>query len=63
MTATLTGTASKVYDGTTTASLAGSNFDFSGRVGSDEVTVSPSSVTYNSAKVDTGITVTATASR
>ncbi len=60
MTATLTGTASKVYDGTTTASLAGSNFSYSGRVGSDDVTVSPSSGTYASANVGTGIGVTAT---
>ncbi len=46
LTATLTGTASKVYDGTTTASLAGSNFNFSSGdvIGSDVVTlVSPKS--------------------
>ncbi len=63
LTATLTGTVSKVYDGTTTASLAGSNFNFSSGdvIGSDVVTlVSPTSGTYASAKAGTGITVTAT---
>ncbi len=63
LTATLTGTASKVYDGTTTASLAGSNFNFSSGdvIGSDVVTlVSPKSGTYASVNAGTGITVTAT---
>ncbi len=67
MTATLTGTVSKVYDGKTTASLAGSNFNFSsgGVIGSDAVTVSPTSGTYASANVGTGggVGVSATASR
>ncbi len=59
LTTTLTGTVSKVYDGTNTASLGASNFNIDGRVGSDDVTVSPTSGAYDWADVGTGRTVTA----
>ncbi|WP_208948527.1 YDG domain-containing protein [Segnochrobactrum spirostomi] len=60
LTATLTGPVTKVYDGTTTASLASSNLALSGVINSDAVSVSPSSSTYAGANVGSDIAVTAT---
>ncbi len=62
LTATLTGTVSKVYDGTTTASPRRVELQLLLRrvIGSDAVTVSPTSGTYASPNAGTGIGVTAT---
>jgi filamentous hemagglutinin family protein len=50
LTATIVGTPTKVYDGTTTATLTSSNYSLSGFVGSQGATVKqPSSVSYASA--------------
>jgi filamentous hemagglutinin family protein len=56
----LTGTVSKVYDATTTATLAPGNFTASGAVGGDTVTLSAASASYDNRNVGTGKTVTAT---
>ncbi len=61
MTVTLTGTASKVYDGTTTGILGPNHFTVDGYVDSGSLAVKASSVTYDSADAGTGIGVTATA--
>ncbi len=60
LTASLTGTVSKTYDGTTTATLTTTNYSLSGVVGAENVTVTNTSGTYSSASVGTGITVTVT---
>ena len=50
LSATIVGTPTKVYDGTTTATLTSSNYSLSGFVGTQGATVSqPSSVSYASA--------------
>ena len=56
----LTGTVSKVYDGTLTVSnLTSANYALSGVMGSDNVVLTgPTTGTYASANVGTGITVT-----
>ncbi len=60
LTAALTGTVSKAYDGTTAATLAPGNYALSGVIGSDHVTLNdPTSGSYASQNVDTGIAVTA----
>ncbi|QKJ31112.1 gliding motility-associated C-terminal domain-containing protein [Mucilaginibacter mali] len=47
----------KFYDGTTSATLTGSNYSLSGKVGTDDVTVS-GTATYDNANAGTGKTVT-----
>jgi hypothetical protein len=54
----LTGSSSKTYDGTTTASLSSSNYNLSGVVPGDSVTLNdPASGVYASQNAGTGITV------
>jgi len=60
VTAALTGTASKTYDGTTAATLAPGNFLLSGFAGSDSATVTKTSGTYASPNAGSGIMVSAT---
>ena len=51
---TIVGDPTKVYDGTTTATLTNANYDITGMVGSDSFTVDqPSSVAYASASAST----------
>ncbi|MEI8158669.1 MAG: filamentous hemagglutinin N-terminal domain-containing protein, partial [Burkholderiales bacterium] len=58
--AALTGTASKTYDGTTAATLTPANFQLSGFVGSDSASVTKATGTYAGKNVGTGLTVTTT---
>jgi hypothetical protein len=59
VTASLTGSVSKVYDGTTTATLANSNYTLSGVISGDTVGLNnPASGTYAQKDVGTGIDVT-----
>lgn len=61
LTAGLTGTASKNYDGTQTASLAAGNYTLSGVVGGDTVTLNnPASGNYDTRNVGSGKTVSVT---
>ncbi|HEV2498123.1 MAG TPA: YDG domain-containing protein [Terriglobia bacterium] len=61
LTAGLTGTVSKTYDGTTAATLAPANYMLSGVIGSDQVTLNdPTSGVYATAETGTGIPVTVT---
>jgi hypothetical protein len=60
LTATLTGSASKVYDGGDVATLAGANYLLSGLVGSQSISVSPTAGSYASPNVGTGLAVNAT---
>jgi O-glycosyl hydrolase len=61
LTAGLTGTVSKTYDGTTTATLAAGNYTLSGVVSGDTVTLNnPTSGTYDTRNQGTGKTVTVT---
>jgi glucuronoarabinoxylan endo-1,4-beta-xylanase len=61
LTAGLTGTVSKPYDGTTTATLAAGNYTLSGVVSGDTVTLNnPTSGTYDTRNQGTGKTVTVT---
>ncbi len=55
--AALTGTASKTYDGTTTATLAPGNFLLSGFANSDSASVTKTSATYASKNVGSNILV------
>jgi filamentous hemagglutinin family protein len=58
--ATIVGDPTKVYDGTTTATLASANYSLSGFIGTQGATVNqPGSVTYGSASAGPG-TITAT---
>ena len=57
--ASLTGTSSKVYDGTLVATLTPANFLLSGFVGSDSATVTQTVGTYASKNVGTAIGVSA----
>ena len=61
LTASLVGTIGKTYDGTTTAGkLTAANFSLGGTVVGDAVTLNtPSSGTYSSSSVGTGLTVSA----
>src|SRR5207253_9125981 len=59
ITGSLTGTITKVYDGTTSATLASSNYSLSGLVGTETLTVTQAAGTYNSAHVGAATTVTA----
>nr|WP_170131910.1 YDG domain-containing protein [Zavarzinia compransoris] len=61
LTASLTGTASKVYDGTTTATLTTGNFGLTGVLGTEAVSLTPVTTgTYDTKTVGTGKTVTVT---
>lgn len=61
VTATLTGTVSKVYDRTTSAAgISAANFNVSGAIDGDTVNVSNTGGTYSQANVGTGLSVTAT---
>jgi len=61
LTAGLTGTVSKTYDGTTTATLAAGNYTLPGVLGSDQVTLNdPASGTYDTKNVGNGKTVSVT---
>jgi filamentous hemagglutinin family protein len=61
LTASLVGTVSKVYDGTTIATLAASNYELSGLISGDTVSLNdPATGAYASSQVGTGIKVTAT---
>ncbi|MBU6158927.1 MAG: DUF1533 domain-containing protein, partial [Bacteroidetes bacterium] len=58
LTASLTGTVSKVYDGTTGATLTSANYSLSGLVGSENVTVTNTTGSYDTKNAGTGKTVT-----
>ena len=61
LTAGLTGTVSKTYDGTTAATLAAGNYTLSGVVSGDTVTLNdPTSGTYDTRNQGSGKTVTVT---
>ena len=58
LTAGLTGTVSKTYDRSTTATLSGGNYQLTGIINSDDVALNnPVSGTYDTVDVDTGKTV------
>ena len=57
LTASLTGTASRTYDGTTTAALTDANYSLAGLVDGDNVAVAGASGTYVDKNVGTGKTV------
>jgi hypothetical protein len=60
LTASLTGSVSKVYDTTNTAQLAAGNYRLGGVLGSDVVALNnPAAGTYSSIHVGSGLTVTA----
>src|SRR5439155_104862 len=59
LTASITGNPTKPYDGNANAALTAANFSLSGLVGSESITVTKTSGTYNSANVATAATVTA----
>jgi MBG domain (YGX type)/YDG domain/Bacterial Ig-like domain (group 3) len=60
LTASLVGTISKQYDTTTSATVSSDDFQLSGVVGDNVVSVAPGVATYNTADVGTGETVTVT---
>jgi filamentous hemagglutinin family protein len=60
VTAALTGSTSKVYDGTTQATLTPENYNLSGFVGTDNATVTQKSGSYASKNVGSNLRVTAT---
>jgi filamentous hemagglutinin family protein len=60
ITPSLTGTTSKVYDGTTAATLLASNFSAAGAVDGDTVALSSTGATYNNRNVGAAKPVTAT---
>jgi hypothetical protein len=61
LTAALTGTVLKTYDGTNTATLSGSNYTLSGVIGADQVTLNnPASGTYSDQNVGFNKTVSVT---
>jgi hypothetical protein len=61
LTASLTGSVSKIYDATTTASVLPSNFSLSGVLGSDAVVLNaPPAGTYDNRNAGTGKTVSVT---
>ena len=59
LTAALTGNTTKLYDGTTTATLSPANFLLSGFINGDGAKVTRTTGTYASANAGTGIVVTA----
>ncbi|MGZ8248022.1 MAG: YDG domain-containing protein [Methylomagnum sp.] len=60
LTATLSGTLTKVYDGTTAAALGADNIILSGLIGSDTVTLNGGSGHFDTKNVGTGKTITVT---
>jgi filamentous hemagglutinin family protein len=58
--AALTGTVEKTYDGTTAATLTAANYQLNGVIGGDTVTLSPTSASYDTKNVGTGKIVTVT---
>ena len=58
LTASLTGSVRKIYDGTAAATLNASNYSLSGLVGSDVVTLSPGTALFNDKNAGAGKTVT-----
>ena len=60
LTATITGTPTKVYNGTTAATLAAANYSISGFVTGEGATVTQTAGTYNSKDVLAATTVSAT---
>jgi hypothetical protein len=56
----LSGSTTKVYDGTTTATLTPANYSLTGFVNGDSVSVTKTTGTYSSQNVGTGLTVTTT---
>src|SRR5947208_3000892 len=59
LTASITGNPTKPYDGNANAALTAANFSLSGLVGSESITVTKTSGTYNSKDVAAATTVTA----
>jgi len=62
LTASLTGTASKTYNGNTSATLTSDNYSISGFVGDEGATIAQTSGTYDTKNVGTSKTVTASVS-
>ena len=60
LTASIIGNPSKPYDGNTTAALTPANYQLTGLVGTESISVSQTAGTYNSKDVATATTVTAT---
>jgi phosphotransferase system IIA component len=61
LTASLIGAVSKIYDGTTTATLSTSNYQLTGMISGDTVSLNyPATGAYATSQVGTGIVVTAT---
>ncbi|WP_404710695.1 YDG domain-containing protein [Sphingomonas sp. MMS24-J13] len=60
LTAGLTGTVGKTYDGTTTATLAAGNYTLAGAIAGDTITVAGTSASYDSKNAGSGKTVSAT---
>ncbi|WP_420382220.1 YDG domain-containing protein [Novosphingobium sp.] len=60
LTAGLTGTVSKTYDTTTTATLSASNYALGGVLGSDSVAIAQTSGSYDTKNAGTGKTVSVT---
>jgi len=61
LTVALTGTVSKTYNNSTSATLAANNFSITGKVGTDEVSIAlPVTATYNNKTVGTGKLVNVT---
>ncbi|MBI3480881.1 MAG: hypothetical protein HY016_11095, partial [Nitrosomonadales bacterium] len=60
LTAAITGTPAKVYDGTTAATLASTNYALTGFVGTEGATVNQTVGAYNTKDVTTATTVSAT---
>ncbi|MCH3958685.1 MAG: YDG domain-containing protein [Selenomonas sp.] len=58
ITATVTGSVTKTYDGTTTAAALGNDYQLTGLVGQDRATLTSAAGTYNSKDVATADTVT-----
>ena len=58
ITASLTGTVQKTYDGTTDATVSSDNFQLSGLVNADVVSVDAGTASYDTKDVGTGKTVT-----
>ena len=60
LTVTMTGSPTKVYDGTTNATLTSANYSLSGLIGAEKITVTHAAGTYDSKDVHTATTVTST---
>jgi hypothetical protein len=59
VTASLTGSISKVYDGTSTATLSANNFSTTGSILGDSISLTPGSASYVNLNVNSGIQVIA----